>query len=500
MTTPAASSFSAKAFSGLTWVSTSQLVRQATNFLTSIVLARLLTPEDFGLVSMASVAVGFAGLFRDLGTSSALIQKKEINEDFLSSLSWISSGIGLLLMLLLILASPWIADFFGEPLLAHLVQVLAFNLFISCLLAVPLTLMVRALEFDRTAKIDMVATVAGAVLGIAAACRGAGAWSLVFQSLGATLVTAGIVVRSGQGWPKMRFNWQEVRPVMAYSLNLTGFNIFNFCVRNLDNLVIGKFLGAKDLGYYTLAYRLLLLPLQLVSDVAGRVMFPVFARMQDDLPLLRESYQRMLGKIALFTFPMMLGLWAVGDQFVPTIYGEQWMPVATLLVFLAPVGMVQSIGTTVGIIYQVRGRTDLMLYWSMGVGLLLVPTFWVGVRYGLTGVTVAYALVSLALALPNFIIPCRLIGMRLRAVVSSVTPVLWPALAMATVVSLFARFMQPGRPSWANLLILVSVGGLAYVSLLHLLKVGSYRESRDMICSALTSGPFWRRQGRPCGE
>lgn len=494
--TTQADSYSAIAFAGVTWASASQLVRQATSFLASIVLARQIAPEDFGLVSIASVAVGFAGLFRDLGTSSALIQKKEVNDAFLSSLSWMNGGIGILLMVALIVVSPWIASYFGEPLLASLIRALAVNLFVSCLLVVPLALMVRGLEFDRTAKIDILSTLTGAVIGVAFACNGAGPWSLVAQSLGSTLVTAGIVMRSGQVWPKMRFDWQEIRPIVAYSLNLTGFNMFNFCVRNLDNLIIGKFLGATSLGYYTVAYRLLLLPLQLVSDVAGRVMFPVLAKMQDDLPLLRESYRRMLAKIALFTFPMMLGLWSISDFFVPTIYGEKWMPVAELLEFFAPVGMIQSIGTTVGIIYQVKGRTDLMLYWAIGVGLLLVPTFLIGVHFGLIGVTVAYALVSLALAVPSFMMPCRLIKMRITEVASSVSPVLWPSLAMAMAVSLIARFMPSGA-SWLNLMMLVSLGSLIYISLLRLLKVRVYRDTWEVLSAAVTSTPIWRRH---CGE
>ena len=168
-------------------------------------------------------------------------------------------------------------------------------------------------------------------------------------------------------------DWAKVRSISSYSLNLTAFNTFNYFSRNADYFLIGRFLGAQALGYYTLAYRILLYPLQSVSAVIGRVTFPLYAQLQDDNPRFRRVYLRIARVIAALTFPMMLGLWVVAGPFVLTLFGAQWSPVIALLIIFIPVSMAQSIITTVGAIYQVKGRTDWMFRW--GVGSTYLPSW-----------------------------------------------------------------------------------------------------------------------------
>src|SRR5688572_28906613 len=178
----------------------------------------------------------------------------------------------------------------------------------------------------------------------------------------------------------------EFRPVVRFSLNLTGFNILNFFARNADNVLIGRYLGKESLGYYDLAYKLMLFPLQGISAILGGVMFPVYARLQSEPIVFRRAYLAVAGAIGIVSFPLMFGLFAVNELAVSVLFGAEWAPVAVLLAIFAPIGALQSIGTTVGSIYQATGRTDLLLRWGIGSSLLIVTAIVIGLQWGIVGV------------------------------------------------------------------------------------------------------------------
>jgi PST family polysaccharide transporter len=250
--------------------------------------------------------------------------------------------------------------------------------------------------------------------------------------------------------------------MIGFSLNLTGGNIFNYFARNADKLLIGRFLGVQDLGYYDLAYRLMQFPLQGISAVISRVMFPLYSRMQDDARQFGRTYLKVASAIALISFPLMLGLTALAGPFVLTLFGAAWTPVIPLLLILAPLGAVQSILTTIGNIYAAKGRTDLGLWWTVGAGLLTVLSFVLGLPWGILGVTVSYAIVMLLLTYPGFAIPFRLIGLKVR----DLGRVLWrPAacsLVMYAVVTGTVLLSPPGVPGWITLSLLVPLGAVVY--------------------------------------
>ncbi|CAG1020387.1 partial Lipopolysaccharide biosynthesis protein WzxC, partial [Methylococcales bacterium] len=357
------------AISGIKWSSFSFVSKRALALLTNIVLARLLSPNDFGLVAMASVTLGFIDLFKDLGTGSAVIQRKDVSEGLLSSIFWINAGFGVMVSAGLYILSPAIGAFYREPDMAPLMQVLSLSFFISALSIVQSCLLTREMAFDRLAKLDLITGIFSSSVAIGAAWAGFGVMSLVYQPLLNSVLMLVLLWGTSTWHPKWMFHWGEVREVAGYSLNLAGFNIVNYFARNADNLLIGRYLGAQDLGYYDLAYRLMLYPLQGISAVVGKVLFPLYSKMQDDHERFRRTYLTAVGAIALLSFPLMLGLMAVSSPFVLVLFGEQWQPVAPLLMIFAPIGAIQSINTTTGSIYQATGRTDWMLYAGTGFSL-----------------------------------------------------------------------------------------------------------------------------------
>ena len=450
------------AIAGVKWSAISHFGRRGLSLLTNIILARLLAPSDFGLVAMAAVVIGFIELFQDLGTATAVIQRKNPSKALLASMFWLNAGFGFAAMLVLYLASPLAGVFYREPQVIPIMQVLSLSFLLSGLSNLQKSLLERNLEFDKLARIEIVTTLFATLVGITAAFLGHGAWSIVYQMLAGNFLMTLLCWSASRWRPSWQFDWPEIRSVMGFSLNLTGASIFNYFARNADKLLIGRFLGSQELGYYDLAYRLMQLPLQGISAVIARVMFPLYSRMQDDAGQFGRTYLKVASAIALISFPVMLGLTALARPFVLTLFGAAWMPVIAPLLILAPLGAVQSITTTVGSIYTAKGRTDWQLWWTIGAGLLIVLSFVLGLPWGILGVTASYAIMFLLLTYPTFAIPFRLIGLRVR----DLGGVLWrPAacsIVMYAIVAGTVRWLPPGMPGWLTLSLLVPLGAAVY--------------------------------------
>jgi O-antigen/teichoic acid export membrane protein len=474
-------SFKKSAAISIKWSTLSQIGRQGMQLATLIILANLLTPADFGLVGMATIVTGFAAIFKDLGTSAAVIQRPEIPDDLLQSIFWLNVVFGLCLTFLLLGISPFIANLYHEPRVAKILSVLAPTFLIAGFSILHQSLLERKLEFNKLAKIEMVATLLAAIVGMSSALLGAGVWSLVYQTI--TLIsTTTLQLWIATPWqPKLVFDWREVKSVTGFSLNLTGFSIFNYFARNADYFLIGRFLGAQSLGYYTLAYRLMFYPLQNIASVIGRVVFPIFSQMQHDHARFSYAYLRVTRTIALVSFPLMMGIWILAEPFVMAVFGSKWQPIIILLLILSPIGIIQSIGTTVGAIYQAKGRTDWMLWWGLSAGTLVVLSFGIGLRWGLVGVASAYAIVSSLLIYPSFAIPFRLIDLSMREFLAGLgRPFLCSSL-MLLVLAVVRMVLPGGLASYWQLVILIPLGGLVYLLTSWLINREQIQETMSMI-------------------
>jgi PST family polysaccharide transporter len=456
-----------KTTSGIRWSSTSQFIRQIAQLITTVILARLLKPSDFGLVGMAMVVTGFIALFKDLGTSAAIIQRKEVSVYLLSSIYWVNVAFGLLAAVTLYFLSPFIANFYNEPRIEPIMQVLSLNFLISGVSILHQAILEKNLLFKELAKLEIIATGVGSVVGIVLAFLGYGVWSLVYQMVAVSLVTT-ILLWLTSGWhPKMAFHVSEIRHVSSYSLNLTGYSIFNYFVRNTDYLLIGKFLGAQDLGIYTMAYRIMLYPLQSISAVISRVMFPYYSIIQDDIDQFSKSYLMVASIIAILVFPLMLGMWVITDTFVELVFGSKWMATVILIKILIPVGMMQSIGGTVGAIYQAKGRTDLMFRWGIITGFSTIISFLIGLEWGIVGIACTYAIISFLLSYLGFAIPFKLIGLRVKNLLTTLWPPLYCSLLMSLGVWII-KFLSYSKLSTMVLFCTtVSAGALIYVILIN---------------------------------
>jgi O-antigen/teichoic acid export membrane protein len=306
-------------------------------------------------------------------------------------------------------------------------------------------------------------------LAVGMALRGAGVWSLVVSSLASTCVTTAFLWWFCPWRPKWLLRWAELRSITSFSLNLSGFNLVNYFSRNADNTIVGRFLGAYQLGFYQLAYNVMLYAVQNISQVMGRVLFPVFAKVQEDDERFRQAFTKAVSTIAVITFPIMAGIMAVADPFVRAVLGEKWHPVASLLIILAPVGLMQSVVTTVGNIYYAKGRADWLFRWGLLATAVSVGSFFAGLPWGIQGVAVGYLIANLLLIYPAFAVPFRLIDMKMGDFLRPLWPILGFSIVMLVTVRTLGFLLRLEKPA-EQLAILVPAGVFVYASLLFLVR------------------------------
>ncbi len=399
---------------GIKWSSVSQIGRQLLQFITTVILARILSPSDFGLMGMAIIVIGLLNIFKDLGTSAAIIFQKEPSDILISSIFWLNIFFGLFVSICIFFLAPLISILFSEFRITMILKVLSISFFISSFTIPHQAILEKKLQFNKLAKVEIFSVICGSLVGISMAILGMGVWSLVFQSITISLITS-IILWFITGWhPKFCFNFKEIKKISKYSSSLTGFNIFNYFVRNADNFLIGKYLGAESLGYYNLAYRIMLYPLQNISAVVARVMFPVYSELQDENDKFKATYLKIVSGIAFFTFPMMMGIIPISKSFVLSFFGNNWITTSILLVILAPVGLLQSIDSTTGSIYQAKGKTNILLYWGIFTGILAVISFIIGLKWGIIGVASSYLIINLVWFYPGLRIPFNLISLKVK--------------------------------------------------------------------------------------
>ncbi|NIM96332.1 MAG: MOP flippase family protein [Anaerolineales bacterium] len=475
------SQFRDKTISGIGWSGVLQLGRQGVQFVIGVILARLLSPDDFGLIGMILVFTGFALIYSDMGFGSALIQKQDTRPDSYFSIFWINVGTGLALMLLFMALSPLIARLYGQPILAPLTMLVSTNFFIGSFKIVQDSLLRKQLEFRRLAFVNLTALVISGIAGITMALLGLGVWSLAWQSIiltGLTVILLWIV----SAWrPAMRFKWKTVKELLGFSSNLLGFSSVNYWIRNADKFLVGRFLGSSALGIYSRSYSIMLLPLTTISGTIGSVLFPALSKIQDDVPRIQRLYLRMIAVVALITFPMMLGLLVVAEDFVLFLFGAQWVGMIPILQAFCIVALVQSIGTLNGNIYLSQGRTGLQFRVGGTIGLLGVIAILIGLQWGLIGVAYAYTLFTLLVAYPSIRIAVSLIDLSFIQVIKNLAGIFGCAAAMALLLWGIESLLPSDWPHWAYLAAQIPLGVAVYGALIHFFHIQAYQELKEII-------------------
>ena len=445
-----------KVKNGLKWTFIDQILSQIIFLVFSIFLARILTPTMFGIVGMITIFSNFAILFIDLGFSAALIQKKEVSPAQYSSVFWLNLGIGFFMYALFYISAPMISQFYNQPDLIVLIRVICLSFIITSFSSVQANLLIKELQFKKKVIINWIAMLIGYIVAFVLAYEGYGVWALVMMTL-TTAVLNSIMYWIISKWtPLFVFEWNTIKELSNYGFNFLGDSSVNYWSRNFDNFIIAKVLGSNDLGIYTRAYSLMLLPLRNVSTIVTKVMFPAFSQKQDDLQLLKKYYLNIIQYIALITFPLMIGLSLVSKEFVLLFFGKQWSAMIPILSILSGLGAIQSIISLNGLIYNSLGKVNIAFRVSILTNIVLIVAFVIGVNYGLIGVAYSYLIASALLLIPMYKIAIKQLSISLLEVFDVLRGIMFATLIMAIVLSVINNYTELSLIAGLILKILIS--------------------------------------------
>lgn len=470
---------------GVAWTLVERWSERLVATATLIVLARLLAPEDFGLVAFAALFGGVLGILRGQGFEQALIQRERVDALHLDTAWWASIALGAALGGGLFAASDVSAALYGDPRLGDVLRWLSFTVFISGFRSSPAALLRRRLRFRSLALRNVVSTAVGGVAGVTFAVLGHGYRALVYQALVETTVGVLLIVQQAKWRPRLAFSVRHFKELFSFGVGVTGTSLLGYATRHVDDLLIGAFLGPVALGQYTVAYRILRMIIELTITAVHQVMFPLLSRLQSNRDRLLQAYYAACRLATALSLPAFLILATLADLVIVLVFGPRWGAASGIMRMLAIGGALiplLSFNTT-ALMAAGFPRRALML--ALTNTLLSVTAFAVAVPFGIRAVAAAYAVRTFLLVLPVSWTMHRWLDVEIRRVAAPFATTV--ACGGALVVGALAvRLLIEGAtgPSWATLIISTVTGFAAYGLTLWLLQRSIVVELRSLVRAA----------------
>lgn len=433
----------------LNWVSLIQLVRIVFQIVTISLMARLLMPSDYGLMAITTSIFVLANLFKDFGTGIALLQKKEIDQKLVDAVFSFNILLGIFLALIVSLTSLPFSVFVNNQDVAGLILAMSPVFVIGSFAIVPSNLLEREMRFKRLLFTEILSSSVGLLLGVLAAWRGLGAYSLVIQSISVTFISTVLLYVRSDFRLEFKFSILEVRNVWRFSFDNFIFGVANYVNRNSDVIIIGRTLSPGEVGIYSTAYKILLLPLTYFTYPLNRASFIAYSRNQDSKSEIALHYLKNLRRISIMTALLMGSLWALREPFILLAMGKNWLQAADLLFWFAPIGFLQSVVSTSGMVFNSIGRSDLLKKFGIVAVPLHVICFLLGVRYGIEGVAIAYLIINIIWFFPIMISLFNLLDLSLK----NLFKMMIHSFLLGVIVSLLLRAMLLST-EWAKMMAL----------------------------------------------
>ncbi|MET1134273.1 MAG: lipopolysaccharide biosynthesis protein [Aeromicrobium sp.] len=459
-----------------------QVATQVSRLAVSVVLARLLTPSEFGVVAVAMVVMVVAWQLTDLGTSATVIQRETIDDALVSSLFWFNLALGAGLSAVTVACAAPLARVLGQPDAAPAIRLLALVSVVAALGNMHHALLRRTMQFGRLASITIANALVNSLLGISLAFAGAGVWALVVGTL------AGVATSTVTAWwfakwrPHATFDIQRLLGVARFSIHFFWSNALAIVFGQLDKVIISRMLGAAPLGTYSVAQRTVLSPVQTVSGAVSTVSFSAFSRGQDDPEKLRSGASRAAGVVALVVLPSMVGLAVLADQAVAVVYGPQWEAAVVVMQVLAPVAAVQALACVTASVMLAMGRSDWLYRWALANCLVGAAAMVIGAQWGLMGVSLALAAVVALLSPFEMRMALGLIGMRLSTYLRTLLPhVIITAVMAAAAWTASEGVRWLGGGAAQQLLAGAVVGGVVHLGLMWRCRVPALDDARRVL-------------------
>ena len=466
------------------WSSADTFGRQGIQFITSILLARLLTPSEFGLVGMIVVFLAIASAFVDSGFSAALIQRKALTEEDKTSVFLFNISVGLGMAAAMYGAAPWIARFYAQPILTGLTRLLALNLFIQACGSVQFALLSRRLDFKTQWKVGMAASAVSGAVAVALAWRGYGVWSLAIQANISALIATLLVWLLVPWRPSRKGSIKSLRSMFGFGSRVLASGLLNTGFDRVQLLLIGKVFGPADLGYYTRAYSTQQLPAGQFQTIVSKVTFPMFSTIAHDRERLKAVMRKCMTTIGAVVIPMMVGLALMAKPIVMVVFGVRWLPCVPYLRILALAGALYPLHVANLDVLMAAGRSDLFLRAEVVKKVLIAVGLAVTVPISVMAMVWAMLVVSLLCYGVNVAYAQGAIDYNIFAQIKDLLKPLLSATVMALIVGALALAARLTPP--VLLLVGVTTGVVVYIAMSFLLRVEPITHTSFEVIGTLT--------------
>ncbi|WP_172200206.1 MOP flippase family protein [Saccharibacillus qingshengii] len=481
------SSLKNKGIKAAKWSSVATIVTIVIQLLQLVALSRILSPVDYGLMSMTMVVVAAAVNLTDVGISNAIIHRQDVSRNHLSSLYILNLATGAFIAAVIFFSAPLVVWFYQEPELLNPVRWMALLCLLPAFGQQFEVLFRKELKFDNIAKIQIVSYFVGFVLAVGGALAGMGVYALVLSNLGNAFVKSGLLVM--QGWkkwtPALHFANKDLKGYLSFGVYQMSSNVIQSLMSNIDYILIGRIYGTQTLGYYSFAFQLCTMPVLKLTPLINTVSLPIYAKMQDNMERLRSGYIKTIALVSYLNAPIYLGLLVTAPMLVPFIFGAKWEPSITLIQVLAIAMLLRSLIVPIQPLLQAKGRTDMYFRYTLMGMCVQVPGLAIGTYvWGIMGTCVAYVVIQLILMVIQYHYAMRrMIGPCLRDYVRSMAPGLAYGMIMVGGVVFLNYLSVAVFSQQANFIIQVALGALIYVAVLFLFNKELFQNVKNRLIS-----------------
>ncbi len=475
-----------KVVRGGIWVFTLRITNRCLGFIRTIILARLLVPEDFGLIGIAMLAASTLASFSHTGFQSALIQKKDDIKTYLD-VAWTTLAIrGIVLSAILFLSAPLIAEFFNSVQAELVIMVIAVNALIAGFGNIGIVFFQKDLQFKKQFIYDFSATIVDLVVSISLAFILRNVWALVWGGVAKNITRFCLSYILHSYKPRLSFSKDKFRDLFGYGIWISGSTILIFLITQGDDIFVGRMLGVTALGFYQMAYLLSNLPSTEITDVISRVTFPAYSKLQDDLMKIRDAYLKVLQVTAYVSIPLAGGIWVLSFEFTHIFLGEKWLPMVPAINILALAGAIGSISATTRPIFHGIGKPKVDTTWQIIKLLLLVAVIYpLTIKWGISGSAIAVLISTFISAIGFSVMAIRITKCNFLSFGKMTAPPL-----LNTTVMIFTIIIIKTAFECINLwhfLVLIGAGFTAYLFVTYLferlINVGIAKIMKEIISS-----------------
>ncbi len=467
-----------KTVKGVGWSAVDNVAQHVVSFVVGIVLARLLSPDDYGLIGIIAIFTTVCTAIINGGFSTALIRKNDCTDDDYNTAFIVNLGLSLVLYAIIFICSPLIANFFGKQELVALTRVSSFTMIIGALAIVQQTRLTKRIDFKTQTKISLISAITSGVIGIGMALVGCGVWSLVCQGIVSQLLRTILLWFYNKWVPRLRFSKKSFNDLFGFGWKMMVSGVMDSVWKELYQLVVGKFYSPATLGQYTRAKHFSQLFSSNLTNVIQRVTYPVLSEIQDEKERMIAAYRRIIKLTMFITFTLMFALGAVAEPFLYCIIGQKWHEAATYLPFICFIGSLYPLHAINLNMLQVQGRSDLFLFLEIIKKIIGIVPLAVGAFVGIFPMFFTSIGVSIISYFLNSYFPGKLLGYTSWEQLKDIAPSFFITMTMAVVVWLL-KYLP--LSNWAILPMQVGVGVVVFFGLCKLTKSKEYEEAKDIV-------------------